>query len=75
MGNPRAEKLFVLNSKTIFPPTGADPGRGLWGLKPPPFKLMIFITLFCRPISRYCSQVGQVLLITSCNATQRLFSY
>ena len=38
---------------------GADPGRGLWGLKPPPSKSMIFITLFCRPIS---SQVCQVLL-------------
>ena len=49
--------------------SGADSGRGLWGLKPPPSKLM---TLFCRPISRYCSQVGQVLLhpVIACNATQ-----
>ena len=23
---------------------GADPGEGLWGLKPPPSKLMIFIS-------------------------------
>ena len=24
--------------------SGADPGEGLWGLKPPPSKLMIFIS-------------------------------
>ena len=55
------KKHGVFTLYSILQCRGGSRGRGLWGLKPPPSK-DIHNFVLQTPISRYHSEVGQVLM-------------